>query len=106
MKNYWKYFLIPYTILGIICIVFVLVGIIQYIPEGNWNMGNSNIHLYIFAGAVGLASVVTVAYIFITRPKADTRTTTEKTFLGCGIMKESRDVLIKKSLIDTILGDK
>lgn len=95
MKNYWKHFSIPYIILGIVSILFLIVVITQYIPEGGWNKGSSQIIWYLAIVAAGLAVVVTAVYVFVTKPKADKRTTTEKTFLGCQIMKESRDVPIK-----------
>ena len=95
MKNYWKHFSIPFIILGIVSILFLIVVITQYIPEGEWNKGSSQIIWYLAIVAAGLAVVVTAVYVFVTKPKADKRTTTEKTFLGCQIMKESRDVLIK-----------
>lgn len=95
MKNYWKHFSIPYIILGIVSILFLIVVITQYIPEGEWNKGSSQIIWYLAIVAAGLAVVVTAVYVFVTKPKADKRTTTEKTFLGCQIMKESRDVPIK-----------
>lgn len=95
MKNYWKHFSIPYILLGIVSILFLIVVITQYIPEGGWNKGSSQIIWYLAIVAAGLAVVVTAVYVFVTKPKADKRTTTEKTFLGCQIMKESRDVPIK-----------
>jgi H+/Cl- antiporter ClcA len=95
MKNYWKHFSIPFIILGIVSILFLIVVITQYIPEGGWNKGSSQIIWYLAIVAAGLAVVVTAVYVFVTKPKADKRTTTEKTFLGCQIMKESRDVPIK-----------
>lgn len=95
MKNYWKHFSIPFIILGIVSILFLIVVITQYIPKGGWNKGSSQIIWYMAIVAAGLAVVVTAVYVFVTKPKADKRTTTEKTFLGCQIMKESRDVPIK-----------
>ena len=95
MKNYWKHFSIPFIILGIVSILFLIVVITQYIPEGGRNKGSSQIIWYLAIVAAGLAVVVTAVYVFVTKPKADKRTTTEKTFLGCQIMKESRDVPIK-----------
>lgn len=95
MKNYWKHFSIPFIILGIVSILFLIVVITQYIPERGWNKGSSQIIWYLAIVAAGLAVVVTAVYVFVTKPKADKRTTTEKTFLGCQIMKESRDVPIK-----------
>lgn len=95
MKNYWKHFSIPFIILGIVSILFLIVVITQYIPEGGWNKGSSQIIWYLAIVAACLAVVVTAVYVFVTKPKADKRTTTEKTFLGCQIMKESRDVPIK-----------
>lgn len=95
MKNYWKHFLIPYIILGIVSVLFVIIAITQYIPEGGWNKESSQISWYLAIVAAGLAVIVTTVYVLVTRPKRDKRTTTEKTFLGCQIMKESRDVPIK-----------
>ena len=95
MKNYWRHFSIPFIILGIVSILFWVVVITQYIPEGGWNKESSQVGWYLAIVAAGLAVVVTAVYVFVTKPKADKRTTTEKTFLGCQIMKESRDVPIK-----------
>lgn len=114
MKNYFKHFKIPYIVFGIVLFIFVAVYIKNIIPkeffykeilyvtgqvfeevEGKAETGTNDykLDLLIFAGAFLVAVVSTVSYVYVTRPEKDSKTTTEKTFIGYRLVNDTRDVM-------------